>query len=91
MASLEVFIKPESKRIDDLIPVFSVSENKGEDWLIHTVPINYTVEPFQVTSRNMSVKCIPPKAPLLYRKTGVCRGIPNFLVYDSKHASWARF
>ena len=34
---------------------------------------------------NMSVKCIPPLTPLLYRKTGVCRGIPNFLIFDPKH------
>ena len=27
---------------------------------------------------NMSVKCAPPQTPLLYSKTGVCRGIPIF-------------
>ena len=27
----------------------------------------------------MSVQYIPPKTPLLYRKTGVCRGRPIFL------------
>ena len=50
VASLEVFIKPESKRIDELSPVFSVSENKGNDWLKHTVLIMYTPEPFQVST-----------------------------------------
>ena len=28
----------------------------------------------------MSVKCVPPQTPLLYSKTGVCRGIPIFLI-----------
>ena len=36
----------------------------------------------------MSVKCIPPKTPLLYSKTGVCRGIPIFLIFDPKHRLW---
>ena len=27
----------------------------------------------------MSVKCVPPQTPLLYSKTGVCRGIPIFI------------
>ena len=26
----------------------------------------------------MSVKCLPPYTPLLYCKTGVCKGIPIF-------------
>ena len=34
------------------------------------------------------VKCIPPLTLLLYRKTGVCRGIPNFLIFDSNHTLW---
>ena len=29
----------------------------------------------------MSVKCVPPQTPLLYSKTGVCRGIPIFLIF----------
>ena len=29
---------------------------------------------------NMSMKCIPPETPLLYRKTGVCRGQPIFFL-----------
>ena len=33
---------------------------------------------------NMSVKCIPPQTPLLYSKTGVCRGIPIFLIFAPK-------
>ena len=37
---------------------------------------------------NMSVKCIPPQTPLLYRKTGVCRGIPIFLIFAPKHRLW---
>ena len=31
---------------------------------------------------NMSLQYIPPQTPLLYRKTGVCSGIPNS---DQKH------
>ena len=33
----------------------------------------------------MSVKCLPPHTPLLYSKTGVCRGIPIFLIFALKH------
>ena len=33
----------------------------------------------------MSVTSIPP---LLYSKTGVCRGIPNFLIFDPKRTMW---
>ena len=33
----------------------------------------------------MSVKCVPPQTPLLYSKTGVCRGIPIFLIFAPKH------
>ena len=38
----------------------------------------------------MSVKCIHPQTPLLYMysKTGVCMGIPNFLIFDPKHKLW---
>ena len=32
--------------------------------------------------KNMSVKSVPPcRTPLLYSKTGVCRGIPIFLIF----------
>ena len=37
---------------------------------------------------NMSVKCIPPHTPLLFRKTGVYRGILIFLIFDPKHRLW---
>ena len=33
---------------------------------------------------------IPPLTPLLYRKTGVCRGISNFLIFDPKHTLWVQ-
>ena len=36
----------------------------------------------------MSVKGIPPYTPLLYSKTGVCRGIPIFLIFAPKHRLW---
>ena len=35
----------------------------------------------------MSVKCIPPRTPLLYSKTEVNRGIPIFLSFDPKHTA----
>ena len=35
--------------------------------------------PVNLHQENMSVKWIPPHTPLLYSKTGVCRGIPIFL------------
>ena len=37
---------------------------------------------------NISVKYIPLIPPLLYSKTGVCRGIPIFLIFDPKHRLW---
>ena len=33
---------------------------------------------------NMSVQCILPDTPLLYSKTGVCRGIPIFLIFAQR-------
>ena len=38
----------------------------------------------------MSVKCTytPVNPTFIYRKTGVCRGIPNFLIFDPKHTLW---
>ena len=33
----------------------------------------------------MSVKCIPPKTPLLYSKTEVCSDIPIFLIFAPRH------
>ena len=36
----------------------------------------------------MSVKCIPPLTPLLYSKTGVCRGIHIFLIFVPKLRLW---
>ena len=31
---------------------------------------------------------IPPNTPLLHSKTGVCRGIPIFLIFAPKHRLW---
>ena len=31
---------------------------------------------------------LPPRTPLLYSKTGVCRGIRNFLISTLKHRLW---
>ena len=36
----------------------------------------------------MSVQCISPYIPLLYSKTGVCRGIHIFLIFALKHRLW---
>ena len=35
----------------------------------------------QTHRENMSIQYIPPYTPLLYSKTGVCRGIPIFLKF----------
>ena len=37
---------------------------------------------------NMSVYCRPPYIPLLYSKTGVYRGIHNFLIFALKQRLW---
>ena len=42
---------------------------------------------FAVDQDNMSVTCLPPWTPLLYSKTGVCRGIAIFLIFAPKHRS----
>ena len=39
---------------------------------------------------NLSVKCVPTQTPLLYSKTGVCRGITVCLIFAPKHILWAR-
>ena len=41
-----------------------------------------------IHQENMSVKCLLPQTPLLYTKTGVCRGIPIFLIFAPKHRLW---
>ena len=41
-----------------------------------------------VMHRLMSMKCIHHQTPLLYRKAGVCRGIPNFLIFDTERRLW---
>ena len=35
-----------------------------------------------------SMQYIPPETLLLYKKTGVCRGIPVFLIFAPKHRLW---
>ena len=42
----------------------------------------------QIHQENMPVTCIPHQTPLLYRKTGVCRGKPIFLIFALKHRLW---
>ena len=54
-----------------------------ETWLIGLSHIG----PLTCHQENISVKYIPPYTPLLYRN-GVCRGIPNFQIVDSKHTLW---
>ena len=41
-----------------------------------------------IHQENMSVQYIPPYSPLLYRKTGVRRGVPIFLIFAPKHRLW---
>ena len=36
----------------------------------------------------MSMKLMPPLTSLLFRKTGVYRGTPIFLIFDLKHTLW---
>ena len=79
------------------------SENKGADQLTVTAKLIcafvfayaicwfshgaacYSMFPYQ---ENMSVKCIPPHAPLSYGRTGVCRSIPILLNFGTKHRLW---
>ena len=37
---------------------------------------------------NISVQYIPSYTPLLYSKTGVCRGMHIFLIFVPKHRLW---
>ena len=41
-----------------------------------------------IHQENMSMKCVPPQTPLLYNKTGECRGIAIFLIFAPKHRLW---
>ena len=55
--------------------------------------MNYRTEVFLyvkgiIHQENMSVSSLPPQTPLLYSKTGVCRGIPIFLIFAPKHRLW---
>ena len=43
---------------------------------------------FLFHQENISMQYIPPHTPLLYSKTGVCRGIPIFLIFALKHRLW---
>ena len=36
----------------------------------------------------MSVKCIPLTPNFYIEKTGVCKGLSNFLIFDPKHTEW---
>ena len=36
----------------------------------------------------MSVKCIPPSTPFMYRKSWICMCIPNVLIFYPKHTLW---
>ena len=45
----------------------------------------YSLIPHQ---ENMSVYSLPPQIALLYSETGVCRGIPIFLIFAPKHRLW---
>ena len=43
---------------------------------------------FGYDQENKPMKQIPPYTPLLYSKTGVCRGIPIFLIFATNHRLW---
>ena len=57
--------------------------------LTYLSKFNGSLDPFRAEhQKHMSVKCIPPQTPLLYRKSGVCRGIYFFLIFAPKHRLW---
>ena len=51
---------------------------------------DFVIRPIEPSNHeeNMPVKCIPPQTQPFYSKTWICRGIPNFLVFDPKHRMW---
>ena len=59
---------------------------------IENINLSYKIYPWTIMiyihQENMSVECLPPYTPLLYSKTGVCRGIPIFLIFAPKHRLW---
>ena len=40
------------------------------------------------SGKHVHVKYTPSNPTIIYSKTGVCRGIPTFLIYDLKHRLW---
>ena len=59
----------------------------GTEAVLTNAHILYFESKIRNHQENMSVQCIPPKTPLLYSKTGVCRGISIFLIFAPKHRS----
>ena len=47
---------------------------------------SFLLEVYESTASGKHIPAIyTPYTPLLYSKTGVCRGIPIFLIFDQKH------
>ena len=57
---------------------------RGNDTTTHHIKFSNTRE----HQDNMSVQRIPAYTPILHSKTGVCRGIPIFLIFAPKHRLW---
>ena len=85
-----MYTKPISKTVEAVKAHFCqlLSLMRTHKWIY--MYINYRVVSSDGTihQENMSVQCTPPHFPLLYSKTGVCRGIPIFLIFAPKHRLW---
>ena len=64
--------------VNSFVASSSIGLRRGKKWQRETVK----------HQENMSIKYIPPHTPILYRKIGVCRGIPIFLIFAPKHRLW---
>ena len=64
------------------------SEDSGQHGQLPRICRYSLTEKEMYHHENMSVYCIPPYTPLLYSKTGVYRGIHDFLIFALKQKLW---
>ena len=69
-------------------PYKTLCANGGVSVMFARTPRSTRILNVSIHQENMSMLCALPQTPLLYSKTGVCRGIPIFLIFAPKHRLW---
>ena len=67
---LQVFVKPDSKPLNQVRAVFAVKENKDDKWINHILQVPELAEPFQVIMKDLD------KFTLLLKFMNVCKQFP---------------